>query len=208
MALAAVPLLCLALAQAPVKPTLKWDFAANVSTVTKGGRAPGPHPIEPGPPGQGGPTDSVVAFRESELASATEQLMKQFDKVQGTTVLPERNETITILPFFDEKVCYSAVAPVTDAKAVFQEAVASALGFDSYSVFKAAWKQATFVRTENNTDIWMGRTTAHSMTETEITQVLSLPLSLSLSLSLPFSEATCWSIRPLFITSCTSTPAS
>eukprot|EP01043_Picozoa_sp_COSAG02_P127619 COSAG02_NODE_65005_length_259_cov_0.643750_1_plen_66_part_10 len=66
MVLVVVPLVCLALAQAqaPVKPTLKWDFAANVSTHGGKGEAP---------------TSSIVAFRESELASATEQLLKQFD---------------------------------------------------------------------------------------------------------------------------------
>lgn len=155
MVLAAVPLVCLALAQAPVKPTLKWDFAANVSTYTGKGEAP---------------TSSVVAFRESDLASATEELLKQFDKVQGSTTLPERNETITILPFFDEKVCYSAVAPVTDAKSAFQEAVAKQLGFDSYAEFANAWKRATFLKKEGEADVWEGKTTKHAMTETEITQ--------------------------------------
>ena len=153
------PLVCMAAAQirqqAPVKPTLQWDFAANVSTHMGKGAAT---------------SSSVVAFRESELASATEQLLQQYDKVQGTTVLPERNETITILPFFDEKVCYSAVAPVTDAKAVFQEAVAKVLGFESYAVFYSAWKRATFVKKEGGMDVWEGRSTKHAMTETEITQ--------------------------------------
>eukprot|EP01047_Picozoa_sp_COSAG01_P015767 COSAG01_NODE_794_length_13545_cov_7.323070_5_plen_814_part_00 len=164
----------LAAAQKPTKPTLRWDFAANITTVTSGTTPPHPPPATRGhsplPLGTAAGHSSVVAFKESELASATEQFMAEFDKTQGTVAIPARNETLTVLPFFDEKVCYSAVVPVTDAKAAFQEAVAKALGFKSYAVLAKAWKSAKFLKKVGKADLWEGRTYEHSMTEREITQ--------------------------------------
>lgn len=145
----------LVLAQSPTRPSLAWDFAANVTIVQKGSHTP----------------PAVVAFRESELASATEQFLEQFDLTQGTVAQPAKNETLTVLPFFDEKICFAAVDPVTDAKTVFQDAVAKVLGFKSYIPFASAWKKAKFLRKDSEgRDIWEALTHEHDMTEQSIIQ--------------------------------------
>jgi hypothetical protein len=110
------------LSQAPIKPTLKWDFAANVTH--RGGHGghppPGRRPSPPPPPPPG-----LMAFKESEFATATTQYDAASNKTQGAVALPEMNETLTTMNFFKETICFSSLAPVSDAKGAFQDTLVS-----------------------------------------------------------------------------------
>ena len=143
----------------PAKPNLYWDFAANVSTVTHG---------EAGSPAQS--SSVVVAFKEGASGPATERLPMRADTVQEGLALPGRSKAITI-PASDQNNCdYSAAAPAADAGSAFLETVAKALGFENNVMFASAWRNARFLKTEGDVDIWEGKSTKHDMGAVEITQ--------------------------------------
>lgn len=98
----------------------------------------------------------------SESATATESLVEPFDKMQGTVTLPSQNETLSLQSFFNETVCYSMAAPVTNAKEAFGETVATSLGFENHAQLKSAWKRAKFdKKDEKGRNIWVGKSYKH-----------------------------------------------